>query len=396
MSERYVVGVDLGSNEIKTLAVKLYDKDIEVLGSGTVPSLGIQKGSICDTQSFVKAIVHALDCALLSIPHSVIPEVYFGIGGDALSYSSVQGTLVQLSDIIRPEDVERVCHAAALNAVQSNSSVLHVVPKKFYVDQQEVQYPLGKPCKCLEVEAFVISVSNHIYAMFEEIWENKGIKTRGIVANVIVAEAALSVANEKNYYFIDVGAGSIDIIMRFHGQIYLVDSFLLGGEYITRDIMQGLEVDFHHAEDIKRYHSNLDANLFGKNVILDCNGYGTTDKNISFDFLSQIVGSRVEEIVQYERIKSLHGESKGDLIFLSGGCSAMPCFVKEIEKIFEIPVCHIVPNNLPAEYAITANVNCYGIIQHVLKNHSQQVNKEASNDSAWSLLLSSIKKIFNR
>ena len=58
MSERCIVGVDIGTSAIKVLAAKKQnDGTIEVIGSGFVPSLGIDKGRISDIQAaFVAAI----------------------------------------------------------------------------------------------------------------------------------------------------------------------------------------------------------------------------------------------------------------------------------------------------------------------------------------------------
>lgn len=397
MSERCIVGVDIGTSAIKVLAAKKQnDGTIEVIGSGFVPSLGIDKGRISDIQALTQSMMQAVDCAIMAIPHNTVSEAYVGVGGEVLSYSVSMGSVAPVdSSMTKQQDVQRVCQAASLAVGRSDAAIIHVIPQEFYIDHQKVTDPLNKCCECLEVKAHVLSLSNYTYSAFEEAFQDKGIELVNIVSNAVVTEKAQVDSSEMNYYYMDIGAGTVDVLARVDGQVHLVASFPFGGDYITSDIMQGLSVERNHAEGIKRYYSKLQSELYGQNVVLDCNDYGTTDKHIPFDFLSRIIESRVEEIIHLlrEHLLGINTNLKAESIFLTGGCSSLPSIKKEMEKVFGIPVKITEVSGLPFEYAYAENAACYGIIRHAFQN-VQEKSIQQSPNSTWSSVLKTIKKVF--
>ena len=193
----------------------------------------------------------------------------------------------------------------------------------------------------------------------------------------------------------DIGAGTTELVAYQDGQIYLSASLPLGGDYITNDIMQGLSISYSHAEEIKKYFTKLDKNLRGQNVILDCNDYGTTDKQISYDFLYEIIESRIEEMVYlaHEYLKSILLVNNVDKIFLAGGCVVMPSFGDSVEKLFGLPVEIITQKQLRPEYGGAANVACYGVLTYAVNNRPK--GQAIMNNNAWHSLLIKFKKCFN-
>ncbi|MBC8014150.1 MAG: cell division FtsA domain-containing protein, partial [Sporomusaceae bacterium] len=178
-------------------------------------------------------------------------------------------------------------------------------------------------------------------------------------------------------------------------QIYLSASLPFGGDYITRDIMKGLGISHNHAEEVKKYYAKLDSNLRGQNIILDCNDYGTTDKQISYDFLNEIVESRIDEIVflVYDYVKDIVIADKIEKIFLAGGCGAMANFSDGVERIFGMPVEVVTLQELPAEYASTSNITCYGVLTYAANN---MPDMPLTNSNPLRSLVSKFKKFFIR
>ena len=145
MSERCIVGVDIGTSAIKVLAAKKQnDGTIEVIGSGFVPSLGIDKGRISDIQALTQSMMQAVDCAIMAIPHNTVSEAYVGVGGEVLSYSVSMGSVAPVdSSMTKQQDVQRVCQAASLAVGRSDAAIIHVIPQEFYIDHQKVTDPLN-------------------------------------------------------------------------------------------------------------------------------------------------------------------------------------------------------------------------------------------------------------
>ena len=169
----------------------------------------------------------------------------------------------------------------------------------------------------------------------------KGIHTAGIFANSIACAASLAVtADEADFLVMDIGAGLTDLVLYSEGKVVVSASLPLGGDYITNDIAQGVGVTRPHAEEIKHYYARLNKRLLRQEVMLDCNDYGTTDKQVSYDHLHNIVESRVEEIVSiiYGYLEPSLSSYSVKKILLTGGCSLLPSISEGVNRTFEVPV----------------------------------------------------------
>ncbi len=396
MSERYIWGIDVGTSSIKVFAgTSASDGSISISGSGIMPAAGFTKGTITDIQALTQSIKEAIDCVVMAtdIP---IGNAYIGIGGMGSSSLNSKGSVAPaLPNGITQEDIDRVYRAAVIGNVPNELQVLHVLPKIFWVDgQEQISKPLNYKGKQLEVEAHIVTMPKLIVDQIIDAVQSIGINVAGIVANsIVITQALVSSSEVQPCLIIDMGAGITDLVLYRDGQVWESASLPLGGDYITGDIMQGVAISQVHAEEIKRYYSKLDKNLLGQNITLDCNDYGTTDKQVSYDFLHDIVESRVDEIIRlvYDYLRPLLSEHNVQQVLLTGGCAAMPSIKDCLERVFEIPVHISIPPQLLAEYAYPSNSACYGVLRYAAKHLPA---KEVLRDNVWHSLIGRIKKLF--
>lgn len=400
MDNRNILGIDIGTSAIKvfigTIAV---DGSILIAGSGTMPTTGFVKGVITDINALAMSIHQAVECAMMATD-IVIHDAYLGIGGIELSSITSIGSIAPLNaEGITQEDINRVYQSAILASVPDTHEVLHILPNTFFVDKQrKMDIPLGERCAQLEVEAHIVMISKTVVTALVNAIENFDIHIIGVVANSIVAMQTLPRTSTSLTLFMDVGAGTTELILYRGQEIYYSISLPLGGDYITNDIMQGFTISYNHAEEIKKYYGKLDKKLRGQNIILDFNDYGTTDKQFAYDFLYDIIESRIEEIIYLikESLKSTCLEDDIEVVFLTGGCGAMPSFADNAEKLFGVPIQVVTSKDLPLEYVSSVNVACYGVLTYAMNNRPNIPNEQvADNHNSWQLLLSKFKKIFN-
>lgn len=397
MEKSHLVGIDVGTETVKVFSGTMTnEQDITINSIGIMQSFGFDKGVISNYKALSTSIRQAVDCV---IPDDQVtaPSVYIGLGGMGIRSFNCVGSIAPLSPkTITNEDIDRVCHSAVLAGIPEGFVVLHTLPLCFLVDKKrQISAPIGKQGACLEVETHVVAAPETAISELMAAIQSTGIKVAGVVANSIVgAQALASDILDKNVIIIDIGAGTTEVSQYREGVIYHSASLPLGGNYITRDIMKALEISEQHAEGVKRYYSRLDKAYRGQSVILDCNDYGTTDKQVSYDFLADVIESRVEEIALLiqEYIKGSMPDSPVDQIVFTGGCSAMPSFVDAIEKCFGLKVQTKVPDKLVAEYAYPSNTACYGIMLHAAR-HATAVEQEPSTHS-WRSLFEKIRKFF--
>lgn len=396
MDGKYILGIDIGTSNIKIFVGEIaLDGHVTIVGSGQMTTNGLEKGVISNSNQLVKSIEQAVDCAVMATNISV-KNAYIAIGGMELkAVNSIGSIAPSIPSNITIDDVNRVYRAAALVAIPDDHEMLHIFPQKIFVDKQRsIGLPLQEKGAHLEVEAHVVSISKlTLKNLIEEI-ETLGIHVVGVIANAVaITEATIPVPDET-FLVIDIGAGSTELILCQEGQLYFTTALSLGGNYITSDIMQGLDISWEHAEEIKKYYAKLNKQLKGQEIILDCNAYGTTDKHVSYDFLYKIIESRICELVylMHEHSKIFLAENKIEKVFLTGGCGTMPGFVQSVEATFGIPVEVVALQELPLEYRAPENAACYGILKYAGKNLPEPQVAQESN--LWRSLLSKCRSFF--
>ncbi len=365
MAGKYILGVDIGTSAVKVLAATRHNGQLQILGSGTVAGAGLVKGAVTDAAALAAAVREALDCAVM-VAEVPLGPVHLGIGGTDITSRNVIGSVAPAAGMATGADIERACRAAT---VPDDHRLLHVIPIGYWLDGQPLMAaPLGKSGKRLEIEAHIVSLPGPLADELTAALSARGITVAAICANAVVGAAVT--ADSASCLVIDIGAGLTDLALHSGGKIVLTASVPLGGDYITGDIMHGLGIGRLHAEEIKRYYAKLDRDLAGRGLVLDCNDFGTTDKQVDYDFLHKIVESRVEEIVSLlhayvEPALSRYGAEK---ILLTGGSSLLPSVGEWTEKIFARPIKLARPGaGLAAEYSHPANTASYGLVEYAAR-----------------------------
>ncbi len=393
MAKKYILGVDVGTGSIKAFAGKVDQTGkIAILGSGSAAAAGIVKGTWINVRDLAAAIKEAADSAAATagIPAD---EIYLGIGGQAVSSANNTGSSQSFAiSAITSEDVERAYRAAVAGIVPAEERILHVLPIHFSLDGEEITgEPIGLSGTLLAVETHVVTASETTIADLISALAAVGIHTAGIFANSIACGAGLADSiDEDDFLVMDIGAGQTDLVLYSGGKIVVSASLPLGGDYITSDIALGVGVTRPHAEEIKHYYARLNKRLRGQEVMLDCNDYGTTDKQVSYDHLYKIVESRVGEIVSiiYDYLEPSLANYTVRNVLLTGGCALLPSIPETVSKTFEVPVRVAGPGNLGPEYSHPANSACLGILSYAARISPAKPETE----SGWRSLLKKVKE----
>ena len=365
MDKQCVVGIDVGTSAVKALAADISTEGaITIMGSGLVPAAGFIKGSIVDAPALVAAICEAIDCARMAAGVS-FSQAVIGLGGTAIQSYNFIGSIAPASPVsIEKTDIEKACRAAAITALPEDRQLLHSIPTAFWVDGVKEQFePVGRAGSRLEVETHMVSIEQLVLDELKAKLAQNGINITDIACNAIVGSANISEKDKADCLYLDIGAGVTDIVVFQQGKIRLSASLPLGGDYITNDIMHGLGVDRSHAEEIKRYYAKLDKQaLRGKDLVLDC----SNDKKIAFDFLYDVIESRIQEIVSLTRhyLSPVLTGYRPDSVFLTGGCSQLPSMLETCEAAFQLPVRILIPDT-SREYAYPSNTVCFGLLKAV-------------------------------
>lgn len=365
---RRILAIDIGRSAIKALlADTVVAGSMTILNHGGVPAKGFEKGVLANPDILGRSIQQAVECTKQA--EGGEPDVVVaGISGMRIGSHFALGSVAVKSGYVQQEDMRHVNHAAALAGASEGMEVLHVVPKQYRIDGCVCEgLPLGQRATVLECECSLIMIAAEELEKLKKALEFAGLKVDAIVANIFaVNEMADVLIEDKSYILVDIGAGNTDFVVYEDGNFVKAGSLPIGGEYITKDIMQGTELDFFHAERLKYYFGKLNVDLKGKNVILDCSDESIPDKNVQYDFLYDIIYSRVNELTDIfcESLSIDLIDREIPAIYLTGGSSLLYNFMNCLNSKFNMDVKLLNIEELPVEYQSPANAAAYGILQY--------------------------------
>ncbi len=169
----------------------------------------------------------------------------------------------------------------------SNHSIAHIIINNYKIDGVDYSYLPDKiKCNFISLDIFFICLPNDLVLYFKDIFSKSNIS----VDQIICSSYAKSINYKNNLdisgqvSFIDVGFNRTSIISYINDKILSLDILPIGGNHITKDIAQILEIDLDKSEQIK--------------LNFDQNHKFLGEENISIDILQKIIFARTEEILE--------------------------------------------------------------------------------------------------
>ena len=155
--EDIIVGLDIGTTKICAVVGEISGSDINIIGIGTHPSIGLRKGVVINIESTVESIKKAVEEAEL-MAGCEISSVYAGIAGGHITGFNSRGIVAVKGNEISDNDVERVIDAARAVAIPMDREVIHVLPQEFIVDDQPgIHNPVGMAGVRLEARIHIVT-----------------------------------------------------------------------------------------------------------------------------------------------------------------------------------------------------------------------------------------------
>ncbi len=166
-------------------------------------------------------------------------------------------------------------------------NIIHIVVNNYRIDDVDYSYlPDEIECHFISLDILFICLPSDRVLYFKNIFSKSNI----LVDQIICSSYAKSINYKDNLNltghvaFIDVGFNKTSIITYFNNNILSIDVLPVGGNHITKDISQVLEIDLERAEQIKL---NFDQN----HKLLN-------EEEFSLEILQKIIFARTEEILE--------------------------------------------------------------------------------------------------
>lgn len=302
-TNRIAVGLDIGTTKIVALIGRHNEfGKIEIIGHGTAPSLGVQRGVVVNITQTIESIEKAVELAEQSAGLS-IKSVAVGIAGQHIRS-------LQHSDYITREDAEEVIEDADLDRLTENvhklammpgEEIIHVLPQEYKVDGQgDIKEPRGMYGGRLEASFHIVvgqltSIKNIARCVKSANLDLHTVNLEPLAS----ADAVLSQEEkEAGVVLVDIGGGTTDVAIFKDGIIRHTAVIPHGGNIITSDIKEGCSIIEKQAETLKVRFGSAWPGENKENEIVAIPGLrGREPKEISLKNLSRIIHARCTEII---------------------------------------------------------------------------------------------------
>ena len=159
-SERYIVGLDVGTSKVCTVVGEMLDGGgLDIIGIGLAESKGLKRGVVVNLEAAVESIKKSVEEAEL-MAGVEIGSAHLAVSGPHIKGFNSRGVVAVAGknrEITR-EDVRRALDAARAVSLPAGREVLHVLPQDFVVDEQDgIGAPVGMTGARLEVNVHIVT-----------------------------------------------------------------------------------------------------------------------------------------------------------------------------------------------------------------------------------------------
>lgn len=357
MTDHIIAGLDIGSTNIRLVVGQIsHSQDnnkLRIIGAVEQESSGINKGIVNSIEDITSSISACLDKAerLMGLP---IDSAWVGINSSHIRCERSKGVVaVSKSDgEITEDDIERVIEASRALSMPPNYQILHVIPIKFTVDNQEdIKDPIGMVGVRLEVEALIIhGATSEINNLTKAIYRT-GIDIEDLVLSSMCAASAVIDTKQKELgsVLINVGATTTSVAVFEERELIHVAVLRIGSEDITKDLAIGLRCPIKIADRIKHEYGTANTEKYSKKDEIDITDIieGYEDQiqainPINRKYIAEIIEARTEEI--FEKIdKELKKINRSGMLpagaFLIGDGIKLDGIVDVAKNKLRLPVC---------------------------------------------------------
>ncbi len=341
--ENIIVGLDVGTTKICAVVGEVSGKEVNIIGIGTHPSIGLRKGVVVNIESTVESIKKAIEEAEL-MADCEISSVYVGIAGGHITGFNSRGIVAIKGSEITQQDVERVIDAARAVAIPMDREVIHVLPQEFIVDDQAgIQNPVSMAGVRLEAKIHIVTGAVTSAHNIVKCANRSGLDVCDIVLESLASGEAVLTDEEKELgtALLDLGGGTTDLAIFSGKNIKHTFVLALGGNNLTNDIAVGLRAPLGEAEKIKKKYGTCLARNINSDETIEVPGMGGREpRKLPRQILGEILEPRVEEIFTFINREIYRAGMENIIpsgVVLTGGSALLDGGAEIAESIFNLP-----------------------------------------------------------
>lgn len=278
-SEKYIVALDIGTENVKALIGQVHDDNVDIIGIGRAHQglSDMQAGAVADIAAVTANCNKALSLAEEQAGVSA-RAVVVGIAGELVKGTTIS-VRVTRKDAKKPLDLEEVDKiislvqqkafekaraqiAAELGGREVDIRLVNSALVRIEIDGYAVTNPISFQGKEVVVQLYTaFAPLIHIGAL-EQIISQLDMDLLAVAAEPFAVSRSI-VGNDEDAnisaILMDVGGGTTDIAVLDEGGVQGTVMFGIGGRAYTKSVSRDLSVSFTEAENLKLAHNKSDA-----------------------------------------------------------------------------------------------------------------------------------------
>jgi cell division protein FtsA len=304
-----------------------------VIGVATTRSRGVRYGEIASMEETERAVRTAVQAAQ-KMANTRVDHVIACFSGAAPRSYGLTGEVSIESGTVQEHDIGRVLAACNVPEYGAQREAIHAMPINFALDHRTgLSDPRGQIGNKLSVDMHLLTVDAHVLDNLLVCIKRCDLELAGVVSSSYASAISSLVEDEQELgaACIDFGGGATGVSVFFKKHMIFADSVRIGGDLVTSDISQGLQVPNPVAERMKTLHGGVIATGMDDRELLnlqsDTGDWDHDQRKISRSDLIGIMRPRVEEILEAARARL---DAAGfeylpsQRIVLTGGGSQIP------------------------------------------------------------------------
>jgi len=340
---RFAVGIDVGTNFVRTVLGTVKGEEVSVIGYGEVPSEGMRRGIVKELVPPAKAIDECLS-KVEGMSGVKVDSATIGINGTHIASTKVDGMIAVgvAEHEIDEDDVIRIADTSVAGKVPANRETLALVPYEYILDGQGgIHEPLGMHGARLELKANIVSALIPDCENLRKVCQSAAVEPHGpFEPNAIAAARAVtnSAQRENGVGVLDMGGATTSLAIFDEGELQFVGTIPLGGNDVTKDLATVLATVPDIAEEIKVRFASPIKGENDKAIIVK---RGREEYHFKRKEVDEVVEARLEEIFEaVRRMLQIAGYDRRlpEGLVLCGGAAKMRGIDMFVRKQVELAV----------------------------------------------------------
>ena len=280
-----------------------------------------------------------------SIAHVPVDAVVLGIGGPSVDGANNRG----LYEFGRPrrvtaDEITFAIERAAKVRLEDDRMILEMLPQDFTIDGRAgYRQAVGSQCSRLEANVYLITASQREHDMMITAAHRAHIGVEETLFEPIAAAYAAILPEERSrgVALVDIGWHSTGLVVYDGDAVVLAKSLPICADHFTRDVAQGLKVNYEDAERLKIEYGCAILGLTADNSLIEVpSPEGRAPREAPRRQLNEILEARAEELFFYVRNELTQVGMEQSLlegVVLTGGGALLNGMCDMAERVLNCP-----------------------------------------------------------